>query len=128
MVFYFVQTNFFGQVIIFFYFLSHKARIFFLEFNIRLYDKNSESDYFFFLYQNQNIFFSNIENPNIFLEKNHNPPFKLNDRSLIHILSKANLLLIWTLCVWNSWKFVLQISGGCYTWTFCFEMTDPSFR
>ena len=94
MVFYFVQTNFFGQVIIFFYFLSHKARIFFLEFNIRLYDKNSESDYFFFLYQNQNIFFSNIENPNIFLEKKHNPPFKLNDRSLIHILSKANLLLI----------------------------------
>jgi hypothetical protein len=27
--------------------LSRKARIFFLEFNIRLYDKNSESDYFF---------------------------------------------------------------------------------
>ena len=27
------------------------------EFNIRLYDKNSESDYFFFLHQNQNIFF-----------------------------------------------------------------------
>ena len=25
-------------------------------FNIRLYDKNSESDYFFFLHQNQNIF------------------------------------------------------------------------
>ena len=30
--------------------------IFFPEFNIRLYDKNSESDYFFFLHQNQNIF------------------------------------------------------------------------
>jgi hypothetical protein len=28
--------------------LSRKARIFFPEFNIRLYDKNSESDYFFF--------------------------------------------------------------------------------
>ena len=26
------------------------------EFNIRLHDKNSESDYFFFLHQNQNIF------------------------------------------------------------------------
>ena len=28
---------------------------------------------FFFLHQNQNIFFSNIGNQNIFLEKNHNP-------------------------------------------------------
>ena len=54
---------------------------FFPEFNIRLYDKNSESDYFFFLHQNQNIFFSNIGNQNIFLEKNHNP-WKLNCRSL----------------------------------------------
>ena len=41
MVFCFVQNFFFGQ---------HKSwkRIFFLEFNIRLYDKISESDYFFF--------------------------------------------------------------------------------
>ena len=46
-----------------------------------LYSKNSESD-FFFLHQNQNIFFSNIGNQNIFLEKNHNPPFRLNGRSL----------------------------------------------
>ena len=30
------------------YFLSRKARNFFPEFNIRLYDKYSESDYFFF--------------------------------------------------------------------------------
>ena len=29
------------------YFLSLEARIFFPEFNIRLYDKNSESDYFY---------------------------------------------------------------------------------
>ena len=42
--------------------------VFVAEFNIRLYDKNSESD-FFFLRQNQNIFFSNIGNQNIFLEK-----------------------------------------------------------
>jgi hypothetical protein len=39
------------------------------EFNIRLYDKNSESDYFFFIHQNQNIFFSNIGNQNIFFRK-----------------------------------------------------------
>ena len=36
--------------------------------------KSSESDYFFFLHQNQNIFFSNIGNQNIFSEKKHNPP------------------------------------------------------
>ena len=42
-------------------FLSRKARNFVPEFNIRLYDKNSESDYLFFLHQNQNIFFSNTE-------------------------------------------------------------------
>ena len=51
------------------FFLSRTMHIFFPEFNIRLYDKNSESDYFFFLHQNQNIFFSNIGNQNIFLEK-----------------------------------------------------------
>ena len=56
-------------------FLSRKALNCFPEFNIRLYDKNSESYYFFFLHQNQNIFFSNIGNQNIFLEKNHNPPW-----------------------------------------------------
>ena len=82
MVFCFVQNFFFGQ---------HKSqniyffcRAFFPHYNIRLYDKNSESDYFFPLHQNQNIFFSNIGNQNIFLEKNHTPPppFKLNGRSL----------------------------------------------
>ena len=70
-----------------------KARKFFPEFNIRFYDKNSESDYFFFLHQNQNIFFSNIGNQNIFLEKNHNPPpFKLNGRSL-NVLRKLKYRL-----------------------------------
>jgi hypothetical protein len=70
------------------FFLSCKARNFFPEFNIRLYDKNSESDYIFFLHHNQNIFFSNIGNQNIFLEKKTPPPppppFKLNGRSLIN--------------------------------------------
>jgi hypothetical protein len=92
--------------------LSRKARIFFPEFNIRLYDKNSESD-FFFLHQNQNIFFSNIGNQNIFLEKNHNPPFKLNGPSLIIVIRyaqsqeitktnnlKVNLIYIFKLREW----------------------------
>ena len=59
------------------FFLPRKVRIFFPEFNIRLYDKNSESIFFFPLSQNQNIFFSNIGNQNIFLEKNHNPPLQV---------------------------------------------------
>ena len=36
------------QEIEYLFFLSRKSRNFFPEFNIRLYDKNSESDYFFF--------------------------------------------------------------------------------
>ena len=66
-----------GGGVIFFCFVQNilfGEQYLFLDFNIRLYDKNSESDYFFFLHQNQNIFFSNIGNQNIFLEENHNPP------------------------------------------------------
>jgi hypothetical protein len=68
MVFCFVQNFFRTTQELEYFFLSRKARNFFPEFKIRLYDKNSESDYFFFLHQNQNIFFSNIGNQNIFLE------------------------------------------------------------
>ena len=83
---FFFRSEFFfrtTQELEYLFFCRAKREIFFPEFNIRLYDKNSESDYFFFLHQNQNIFFSNIGNQNIFLEKNHNPPLlKLNCRSL----------------------------------------------
>jgi hypothetical protein len=49
MVFCFVQNFFFGQCKLeYLFFLSRKAQLFFPEINIRLYDKNSESDYFFF--------------------------------------------------------------------------------
>ena len=70
MVFCFVQKMFSDntRVRIFFFFVTRSAN-FFSEYNIRLYDKNSESDYFFVLHQNQNICVSNIGNPNIFLEK-----------------------------------------------------------
>ena len=76
MVFCFVQNFFFEQTRIrILIFLSRKAQIFFPEFNIRLYDKNSESDYLFFSSTKIRIFF---------LEKTHTPPplFKLNGRSL----------------------------------------------
>ena len=79
MVFCFVQKFFFEQhesqnINLF---CRSKREFFFTEFNIRLYDKNSESDYFFFLHQNQNIFFSNIGNQNIFLEKKNITPTPL---------------------------------------------------
>ena len=59
--------------------MSRETRIFFPEYNIRLYDKNSESEIIFFLHQNQNIFFSNTGNQNIFLEKYHNPEYRLGE-------------------------------------------------
>ena len=78
MVICFVQNFFSNNTRIrIFIFFARQSAIFFPEFNIRLYDKNSESDYFFFLHQNQNIFFSNIRNQNIFLEKNHNTPLQV---------------------------------------------------
>jgi hypothetical protein len=40
----FIQTT---QELAYLFFLSRKAQIFFPEFNIRLYDKNSESNFFF---------------------------------------------------------------------------------
>ena len=46
-----VRSEFFfrtTQKLEYLFFLSRETRIFFPEFNIRLYDKTSESDYFFF--------------------------------------------------------------------------------
>jgi hypothetical protein len=40
--------NIFSDELEYLFYLSREARIFFPEFNIRLYDKNSESNYFFF--------------------------------------------------------------------------------
>ena len=78
MVFCFVQNFFFAQHINkleYFFFLSRKARNFFPEFNIRFYDKNSESDYFFFPPPKSEYFFQqHWESEYFFLEKKHNPP------------------------------------------------------
>ena len=63
--------------------LSRKARIFFLEFNISLYDKNSESDHFFFQPPKSEYFFQqHWESEYFFRRKPQPPPFKLNGRSL----------------------------------------------
>ena len=68
---FFVQKFFFRttQELEYSYFLSRKARNFFPEFNIRLCDKNSESDYFFSSSKIRIFFFSNIGNQNIFFRK-----------------------------------------------------------
>ena len=67
---FFVQNFFLDhtRVRIFIFFVGQSA-IFFPEFNIRLYDKNSESDYFFFLHQNQNIFLTTLGIRIFFWEK-----------------------------------------------------------
>ena len=71
------------------FFCRAKGKFFFPEFNIRLYDKNSESDYFFFLPPKSEYFFQHIGNQNFFLEKKpYPPPFKLNGRSLNISISK----------------------------------------
>jgi hypothetical protein len=65
------------------FYLSREAQFFFPEFNIRLYDKNSESDNFFFPPPKSEYFFQqHWESEYFILEKNHTPPFKLNGRSL----------------------------------------------
>ena len=48
---FFFRSEFFSRTtreLEYYVFLSRKTRIFFPEVNIRLYDENSESDYFFF--------------------------------------------------------------------------------
>ena len=81
----FVQNYFSDntRVRIFIFYVAQSANLF-PQFNNRLYDKNSDSDYFFFLHQNQNIFFSNSWESEYFFRKKTYPlpPFKLNGRSL----------------------------------------------
>jgi hypothetical protein len=82
-----VRSKFFfrtTQELEYLFFLSHKARNFFPEFNIRLYDKTL-NQIIFFPSTKIRIFFSATLGIRIFfLEKNHTPPplFKLNGRSL----------------------------------------------
>jgi hypothetical protein len=54
-----------------------KRVIFFQNLTLGYMTKTLNHIIFFFLHQNQNIFFSNIGNQNIFLEKNHNPPLQV---------------------------------------------------
>ena len=56
------------------FFLSRKAGNFFPESNIRLYDKNSESYYFFFPPPKSEYFFKQHWESEYFFRKNHNPP------------------------------------------------------
>ena len=62
-------------------FLSRKARNLFPVSNIRLYDKNSESEYFFFPPKSEYFVQQHCESE-YFFRKKHTPPFKVNGRSL----------------------------------------------
>jgi hypothetical protein len=76
MVIRFVQNYFFRTTreLEYLFILSRKARNFFSEFNIRLYDKNSESDYFFFPPPKSEYFFQQHWESEYFLEKTPYPP------------------------------------------------------
>ena len=67
-----------GKILIF---LSCKTQFFFPEYNIRLYDKNSESDYFP-PPKSEYFFQQHWESEYYFRKKPYPPPFKLNGRSL----------------------------------------------
>ena len=61
------------QELEFFFFFSSKARKFLPEFNIRLYDKTSESDYFLFPPPKSEYFFQQHWESEYFFRKNYNP-------------------------------------------------------
>ena len=87
---------------------------FFPEFNIRLYDKNSESRFFFFPPSKSEYFFSNVGNQNIFLEKNHNPPSQfplpmaLNSVFSFIKMSDRDLKFVYLFCQTDMFLFVIE--------------------
>ena len=74
MVFRFVQNVFFGQQVEYLFSLSREAQFFFQEFNIRLYDKNSESDFFFPPPKSEYFFQQHWESEYFFRKKTITPP------------------------------------------------------
>ena len=89
----FFQTT---QELEYLFFLSREAQFIIPEFNIRLYDKNSESHYFFFLPPKSEYFFQQHWESEYFFRKktnNHHPHWKLNgplDKCVYKIFKKSN--------------------------------------
>jgi hypothetical protein len=118
-------------------YLFFLSRIFFPEFNIRLYVKNSESDYFFSSTKIRIFFSATLGIRIYFLEKKYNPslqvklsekkilnetknhtpaPFKLNGRSLSYTLNCLwNAILYWRHSVgtpnWNT-KYWIPVTNN----------------
>ena len=76
MVFYFVQKYFFRttQELEYLFFLSRQAQNFFQQFNITLYDKNSESYFFFSPPKSEYFFQQHWESEYFFRRKPYPPP------------------------------------------------------
>ena len=117
MVFCFVQNIFLDntRVRIFFFFVV-RTRIFFPESNIRLHDKNSESDYYFVSSTKIRIFFSATLGIRIFFSKKNIPhtPFKLNGRSLKHLKICLIALMPPSICIKRRFQVISII---CFTIT-----------
>ena len=78
------------------FFLSHRAQIFFPEFNIRLYDKNSESDFFFSSTKIRIFFQQHWESEYFFRKKTIASSVKNGDTILIRLnIHVALHLFLW---------------------------------
>ena len=88
----------FRSELLFFWTTRELKYIFFLRNSTLGYMTKTLNQIFFFLHQNQNIFFSNIGNLNISLGKNR--PFRQNQSCKWNSTKKLHqLLLFWCMCV-----------------------------
>jgi hypothetical protein len=102
-----------------YFFLSRKTRNIFPEFNVRLYDKNSESDYFFFPPPKSEYFFQQHWESEYLKKKTHNPSLQVKwsfpyryfsfrfYNKFLTFYSFLSLLVIWYVWILNivNWAF-----------------------
>ena len=94
------RPEFFFRITRVWFILLRKARIFFSEFNIRLYDKNSESYYFFFPPPKSEYFFQQHWESEYFFRNKHTPPLPLQVKwSFPYTLAWGRSVVF----SWHSW-------------------------
>jgi hypothetical protein len=104
MVFCFVQNLFSDNTRVRIFFCRAKREFFFPVFNIRLYHKNSESDYFLFPPPKSEYFFQQHWESEYFLEKKHTPPFQVKwsfpNISLIKLMRQViDFIMLLKICI-----------------------------
>jgi hypothetical protein len=116
-----VMVYLFRSELLFFWTTRELKYIFFLRNSTLGYMTKTLNQIFFFLHQNQNIFFSNIGNQNIFFRKKPYPPpgrkmvrpFRQNQSCKWNSTKKLHqLLLVWCMCVWQFCKVLKGLSNS----------------